>query len=586
MRFIEQHLKRNGSFYWVLAIIIFHFVNNLIWCSSDWVTIEDDMCTHLQTHLFFYSQIKKAVISDLGLVHIFSTIAALMKSSRTILYPPLVYFVSAFVNIVFGTAHIMVTRLTHMIYFAILISSVYCIGKTCFDKKGGIIAALLVSFFPGVLGASRLYTLDLPLTSFTALAIYCLIKTKYFSDFRRSIIFGVILGLGIMVKGQILLFLVGPIGYVLVKSLFKRDRNNSEKFICARNCMLALLIAGISSFLWLWPRFNVLLDRFLFLLYGVINDPKVPVMKLDVLSWNWLLSYVYFALNNVSPVLFGLFLLGLFSSVKAQFKFKGIIISWIAVSYCILSLFSMKTDRYFMPALPAIALITIVFFDSIKNKVFQKRLLAATVGFAIFQAMFLSYSPRSHDITVQAQRSSIFYFITPMHKPEIAKEKEDYKNFFLESPCVNPHKSNIESIAVNIFNDLAPVFRNKAIDVGIALEYNTWNAAFSLKYVLKTMNSEMKIFQISKNKYYPLLIERDRQTYNSLKKNKYDYLIALQERGIVNDNLQGLVAAPLSDLLADNIGNLDKYYLKNQYKVLPEGYNVFLFKRKYGKLEI
>ncbi|MCG2711316.1 MAG: glycosyltransferase family 39 protein [Candidatus Omnitrophica bacterium] len=398
-------------------------MNNYIWCSNDYLTIEDDMCTHLETHLFFYSQIKNSLDSGLGMGNVIRTISELLKNSP-ILYPPLVYLISSFVNSILGTGHLVVTRLTQMIYFAILISSVYEIGKICFDKKSVIIAALLVSFYPGIVGASRLYTLDLPLTSFTALAIYCLIKTKYFSNFKRSIIFGVILGVGIMIKGQILFFVIGPLVYIFFKSFFKMGKNKSEKLICGRNYILALVISGIGSSLWWWPRFNLLLDRFMFLLFEVSENPLVPVMKLDVLSVNWLFSYVYFSLNNVSPVLFGLFLLGLLSSLKAQFEYKGIIISWILGSYYILSMFSMKIDRFFMPAFPAIAIITIVFFYSIKNIVFQRALLAATVGFAVFQAMFLSYYPKSHDITVAAQRNSIFYFITPMHDPEILGEKE------------------------------------------------------------------------------------------------------------------------------------------------------------------
>ena len=133
--------------------------------------------------------------------------------------------------------------------------------------------------------------------------------------------------------------------------------------------------------------------------------------------------------------------------------------------------------------------------------------------------------------------------------------------------CVNTRDSNIESVAVNVFNDLDNPLSNKALNIGIAIDDKTWHTVFCLKYLLKVKNPEMKIFHLSRNSYYPALVERDKCTHFYFKKDEYDYLIVLGDKGVINSDFQGKKIDELKIFLAEDIGNVDKYSLINEYKV-------------------
>lgn len=573
----------------ILALILFHLVNNYVWCSNDWFTMEDDMGVHLESHLLLHADMKELLFSQLNPISKIGRIAKLIQHYSTFAYPALVYFISSSLNTIFHSSHILITRLSNILYFSILIVSIYLIGKACAGRSFGLIAATLTSFYPAIAGMSRLYTLDFPLTCVTAFAIYRLIRTDYFTRVKDAVFFGFALGFGLLVKGQILFFILGPFLYVAVKGLLKRQKFKMNTMIVVNNVIIAFLIAGFISSVWWLPHFKYILRKlFEQAVASYIAGEPPPwiggLMELEPFSRDWIFSYAYFSLNNISPVLFGLFLLGLASFFRLKINHKGILLTWLLIPYVILMVYSIKKDRYFMPTLPVIALISTSFFYAIKNKMIQKLFISLVVAFAVIQFMFISYSNESARFYWHAEKNSIFYIITPMQNPIIYGygEKGQRANFY-ECVCINPHKSNIETVALNLLNNVDKDLLRQGVNIGIWDFDFALDTGFTLRYIWKSRNPNIKFYRVGEHCHgFPLALgEKEKNSHNAIKRCTYDYIIVLARKDtlthISNRTTLNEVVKKFSKIYVENPS---AYVLVKTQVILPENYIVFLFKQE------
>lgn len=104
-----------------------------------------------------------------------------------------------------------VAIMSNIVYFSILIFSVYGIGRHVHSKKAGLLAAFIVSMFPSIYGFSRMFWMDFPLTSVVALSIFLLLKTELFTSRKYSILLGVVTGVGMLVKWTFVAYLLPPL---------------------------------------------------------------------------------------------------------------------------------------------------------------------------------------------------------------------------------------------------------------------------------------------------------------------------------------------------------------------------------------
>lgn len=140
--------------------------------------------------------------------------------------PPLTYIATApFLNVL-GTRFDAATCV-NLFFTAVLLASVYGLGKHLFEPRLGLWAAGLCLLFPGLYGVRLDFLLDYPLTAVVTLAFFCLTVWRDCSlpqsEFKWqqalkswlwAIAFGVCLGLALMVKQTALLFLWFPLLWV------------------------------------------------------------------------------------------------------------------------------------------------------------------------------------------------------------------------------------------------------------------------------------------------------------------------------------------------------------------------------------
>ena len=184
--------------------------------------------------------------------------------------PPLTYIITApFLNL-FGTSQDSAT-LVLLLFNALLLVSVYGLGRILFSSEVGLWAAAICQLLPALSRYRLIYLLDYPVTAIVAFSFWLLTlwylspisKSKeshgagFFRLFKkyapwwRAAAFGLALGVALMVKQTTLLFLLLPLLWVLIVNLQQRNWLKLVQLIFGSS--LSLLIWGF------WYRTNWLL---------------------------------------------------------------------------------------------------------------------------------------------------------------------------------------------------------------------------------------------------------------------------------------------------------------------------------------
>ncbi|MBU1862883.1 MAG: glycosyltransferase family 39 protein, partial [Candidatus Omnitrophica bacterium] len=155
-------------------------------------------------------------------------------------YPPLLY-VSPFYFYCFGgygydTAILAIS----ILYLSLLVIFLYLIGAHLFNREVGLLSVILCSFFPGIFGYSRMFLMALPSVALSMINVYVMIRSDCFRIKKYSLLFGLFLGLGmLMVKYYAVLLLGLSLGYLF-------DHMNIITHEKKRICFNLLLTFGIA----------------------------------------------------------------------------------------------------------------------------------------------------------------------------------------------------------------------------------------------------------------------------------------------------------------------------------------------------
>jgi hypothetical protein len=291
-------------------------------------------------------------------------------------------------------------RFTHMLYFAILIISVFLIGKRICGSETGLFSAYLIAFYPAVYGLSRKFGTDfvaLALASF----ILCFLIYEKFKSRTYSILFGISLGLSLFFTAKFLIVIIGPFLYIIMVGI-KENKEKRLQYIL--NVILSLIIAlSIASIWWYQifdkqgaPRF---IQGYFSGSYFVPAPHTLYQGRLIPLSY-----YLTGLCEDISPIFFALFLIGLFFCFKRKkFYQKEFIILGLSilVPYSILSFIVLPfiaNYRYFLPAFSAVPLISVLGLLNISQKrnikIYIKLLIVSCIAFGIYQFFLISYQCR------------------------------------------------------------------------------------------------------------------------------------------------------------------------------------------------
>jgi 4-amino-4-deoxy-L-arabinose transferase-like glycosyltransferase len=145
-----------------------------------------------------------------------------MLSSK---YPPLFFIATAPFQQVFGRGPDQ-ALLVNLLFSAILLVSVYGLGKHLFNTQVGLWAALLCVLLPRFYTVRIHYMPDYPLTALVAASFWCLTVWRdaknQWQGWLWALGFGVCFGLAIMVKQTVLFFLFVPLLWLFITLVWQR----------------------------------------------------------------------------------------------------------------------------------------------------------------------------------------------------------------------------------------------------------------------------------------------------------------------------------------------------------------------------
>jgi 4-amino-4-deoxy-L-arabinose transferase-like glycosyltransferase len=175
----------------LLSLFAFHVINNMVIVFRDTTPFIADAADYYQSSFFYWKTWMESVQwGDLSLLH---PILGKALGGQLLALLAIPFFS------VFGVSHD-IAILANQAFFLILIFSTFGLGKILFDRKTGLLAAFLITFYPGVVGFSRVYMLEFPILAISTACVYLLIKSEGFKNFKYSLYFGFAFALGELIR--------------------------------------------------------------------------------------------------------------------------------------------------------------------------------------------------------------------------------------------------------------------------------------------------------------------------------------------------------------------------------------------------
>jgi len=553
-------LKKITPILILISIILFHGINNYIWLKIDTTAPSRHESAYLTNGLMVNYILKDVLPHYPANYPDNNKLDSLISLSVAITPSSLFQIISAF----FDTTLISM-RMVNMVFFIIMLFSVYGIGKKIFNKNVGLMSAFLLSMYPIMFGVSRIYSLDIALIAMVCTCIYFLMLSDFFNNTTYSILFGISFGLGMITKIMFPIYLIGPLIFYLylsfidknnlIKKLIQNRLSKETKKIFIKktiNCGISALLGALPPAIFFLPDITT-----------ILTTTKGEILRN---AFNFGFKEIFFYIirfldSQIFLIFFIIFIISFIFFIKNKPKNKKLLIYWLFIPLVILTLLDSKTFRYSIPVLPVIALISSYYILSISNPKIKKAIIYVTVLFSFLQFFVMSYSINftsddynllispgaNHDETVskgRAYRNIAFLTVNPSYINRPIK-KEDWK--------IQQILDTIESNSVENHLVLISIFGNLVADDPF-IYYKTLNKKFN--WLILTPNN----------------FEEWHKNFDDI-----DFIISKSGCDLMKEERP----AKLDCIRSYNHfeKNLDKFELLKIFK-LPDNYKMIVYKRK------
>lgn len=359
----------------VISISVF------VWLRLDTNLPHWDMARHLYNEIQYRDFYREVLAGRRGILDLFGFYTY---------YPPLLYCVALLFNFLFGFSPD-ISVYSNIVWIFILIFSTYDLTYTIWkNQKAATVAVLVIMSMPIIIGQVREFQIDLPLTAFFAFSLWMIEKTKFFSNSKWSAWFGVVFGLGMLLKWTYL-------GYVLPASLLffviGYLKNKEDRKLLTKNFFIVLLIAFcVCGF---WYLRNIVCLKQDFYSFGF----KAAKLEGDPIGFTKS-AYLYYADGLFKNYLYLPLTILLIISILNIFVFSKTVLLqkiWpylvlLVIYYFIFSTLYNKDIRYIMPVSIILALVIASLLVNIKNKALIYLLLLLFLVIFIANNITVSFS--------------------------------------------------------------------------------------------------------------------------------------------------------------------------------------------------
>ena len=351
---MKKNYLKNSSFVIFFIIALFYAINNIIWWKINTPVIP----------------------TNISAVHFYN----IFENAFLYYNAPLITWIMKALFFVFGKESFdLQIIIVNYLFFLLGLYFIYKIGAELKDRKTGNIAMILFALTPAIYGMSRQYGhQDYHVTIAMIVNIYCLIKSNDFKDRKWSILYGITVGLGLLIKDGFLPYFFTPWLYVVIRSLIEK--------VEPRKIINILITIAVGSLISGCHYFNSLIMN------KILNEPwteSVSVFAFENLRITTTGLWEYL----VSIPIFLLFLIGLvYSFIRYKNKNKWILIIWIIIPWFIITFMPhKKSPEYCLPFIPAMILFASFSISSIKKYLVKTIFFMFFILICLFQFVTVSY---------------------------------------------------------------------------------------------------------------------------------------------------------------------------------------------------
>ena len=289
-------------------------------------------------------------------------------------YPPLVHILMATALSFSGYNIDVSVGVLSLLFLAIALASTFAIGRLVWSPRVGAFAAIILALYPATYIHGRSLMLDLPLMAMTACAVWMLLLTQRFSSPGWSLAFGLACAAGLVTKQMFAAVIILPALYELFRRPWRAPSVLS----------LVLALAPIFTVVawWYVPRLDWFFGDYREIQEAYARGRGDP----DTLSWHGLTYYLVGTWHQATlpfAILWVVMLVPFMRSAP-----RGLVLSWWLGVVLSSTALVLKDSRFLMPALPAIALMTAVGLDRVRNGTL---ILCAAVAFGAVQLYAASF---------------------------------------------------------------------------------------------------------------------------------------------------------------------------------------------------
>ncbi len=184
-------------------------VTTLFLCLTVWWVLSDQSVPISDAG--FHLEVAIEVFKDLQAGHFSQAVAPHLQ------YPPLVYLVAASGAYVGGLGIPSMIIAENLFFVPLLALGCYQTGRLAFGPRAGLLAVIFALGSPLLAKLFHLTLLDAPQAAMAAVALWLILATRYFSSLRYCAAAGLAVGLGMLTKESLALFVIGPLAVTFLR---------------------------------------------------------------------------------------------------------------------------------------------------------------------------------------------------------------------------------------------------------------------------------------------------------------------------------------------------------------------------------
>jgi 4-amino-4-deoxy-L-arabinose transferase-like glycosyltransferase len=297
--------------------------------------------------------------------------------------PPMAKYIYGATNLLFvkGQDDYTASRVLSAIMAALTCIIVYLVGKEFFEKRVGILAALILAFLPPFVAHGKIAGIESPLALFFSLTVYLFLRGIKTGNQLRYLLSGIVCGVSLATKfTALLLFILIFLIFLLAKKgeLLKKREITMPLMVIFFPLIALLTLVALWPWLWRSPFWQLMNSAATYQNYGEwIREYFLGKMvRLPVYYY-----LVYFSATTPTLILI-LLVAFVHKTIKNRTFYLFALALWLLVPF-LWSFAGLRADgiRYIYPIYPPLSLISAIGFFHITDALPLGRYKRATGGF-------------------------------------------------------------------------------------------------------------------------------------------------------------------------------------------------------------